>query len=69
MTLTETFVKHTSQEFPPKYVFVYDENFEPKTIIVSEIPEYETMYKITDCQLVEDLPTKLSTEWSIPSVI
>jgi len=68
MTLTETFAKHTSQEFPPKYVFVYDENFEPKTIMVSEIQDFETMYKTSDYQLVEDSLTNLSNEWAIPAV-
>lgn len=70
MTLTETFAKHTNQEFPPPYVFVYDGD-EPKTILVSEIAEYETMYKNTEHVRTEfgDIGTQLSDEWAIPLVV
>lgn len=47
MTLTETFSKHTTQEFPPKYVFCYNDG-EAKTILTSEIDQYEPMYKFAN---------------------
>lgn len=66
MTLTETFAHHTSQEFPPKFVFCYHDG-KPKTIMVSEIAEYETMYNVFGF-FVDTSLTNLSSENELPSV-
>lgn len=66
MTLIETFEKYTQQEFPPKYVFVYH-NQKPKSILVSELKEYNTMYVCSDGgDDFSNLIGKLSADWKTP---
>ena len=57
MTLTELFLPQTNQEFPPPHVFAYvgtnSTNAEVKSLLVKELPIYETMYYFSGTTLTE----------------